>query len=87
MDDTGNKADMIFNYQKIKMSIPDYSFFIPYATFFSGEYDFLKPRKNDVVIDAGANIGDFTAKIAGKVSKVIAIEPSKDSLSYLRFNP
>ena len=83
---TGNKVDMIFNYQKIKMSIPDYSFFIPYATFFSGEYDFLKPRKNDVVIDAGANIGDFTAKMAGKVSKVIAIEPSKDSLSYLRFN-
>ncbi len=86
MVDDGNKVDIIFKYRKIKMSIPAHSFFIPYATFFSGEYDFLKPNKNDVVIDAGANIGDFTAKIAGKVSNVIAIEPSKDNLSYLLLN-
>ena len=86
MVDIAAKSDMIFKYKKIKMSIPVYSFFIPYATFFSGEYDFLTPRKEDVVIDAGANIGDFTAKIARKVSSVIAIEPSRENLSYLRLN-
>ena len=86
MFDINDKSDMIFKYKKIKISIPVYSFFIPYATFFSGEYDFLNPRREDVVIDAGANIGDFTAKIARKVSRVIAIEPSRESLSYLRFN-
>lgn len=86
MVDIDAKSDMIFKYKKIKMSIPVYSFFIPYATFFSGEYDFLNPRKKDVVVDAGANIGDFTAKIARKVSSVIAIEPSRENLSYLRLN-
>ena len=86
MVDIDAKSDMIFKYKRIKMYIPVHSFFIPYATFFSGEYDFLTPRKEDVVIDAGANIGDFTVKIAGKVSKVIAIEPSRENLSYLRLN-
>lgn len=86
MVDADTKAEMIFRYHKIKMHIPGYSFFIPYATFFSGEYDFLRPRKDDIVIDAGANIGDFTVKIARRVSTVIAIEPSKENLSYLRLN-
>ena len=54
MIDVTAKGDMIFKYRKIKISIPAYSFFIPYATFFAGEYDFLKPRKKDTVIDAGA---------------------------------
>lgn len=47
-------GDIIFRYRNIQISIPAYSFFIPYATFFAGEYDFLKPRKKDTVIDAGA---------------------------------
>lgn len=86
MENTDNKSDIVFDYHKLKMSIPHYSFFIPYATFFSGIYDFLKPQKSDIVIDAGANIGDFTMKIAGKVSTVIAIEPSKENVSYLKLN-
>lgn len=66
--------------------LSSYSFFIPYATFLSGDYDFLNPKKEDVVIDAGANIEDFTVSIAGKVSEVIAIEPSRENLFYLRLN-
>ena len=54
MVDIPAKSDMIFKYKRIKMYIPVHSFFIPYATFFAGEYDFLKPRKKDTVIDAGA---------------------------------
>ena len=80
------RTDMIFRYRKIMISIPAYSFFIPYATFFAGEYDFIKPRKKDVVIDAGANVGDFTTKIAGKAFSVIAIEPSEENQVYLMRN-
>jgi len=43
------------------------------------EYKDLKIKKNDIVIDFGANIGDFTAK-AGKIlngtGKIIAVEPN-----------
>ena len=81
-----SKSNLIFKYKNIKISIPRYSFFIIYATFFAGEYDFLNPRKTDVAIDAGANIGDFTVKIAGKVSSVISIEPSRDNIPYLMLN-
>lgn len=52
--------DMIFSYRKIKIFIPSYSFFIPYAPFFAVEFDFFNPRKNDIVIDAAANLGNFT---------------------------
>ena len=74
---------MVFKYHKIRTSIPAYPFFIPYATFSSVQYDFLKPRKEDVVIDAGANIGHSMAKIARKASSAISINPSGDNLSYL----
>jgi len=78
--------DFIFSYGKTTLTVPRNSFFIPYATFFSGEYDFLHPGKNDIVIDAGANIGDYTVKIADKAKTVIAIEPSHENLTYLKQN-
>ena len=78
--------DFIFRYRNTALVVPRNSFFIPYATFFSGEYDFLHPGKNDVVIDAGANIGDYTVRIADKVKTVIAIEPSAENLTYLKQN-
>lgn len=39
--------------------VPDESLFVPYATFFAGEYDFLNINKKDIVLDVGANIGDL----------------------------
>ncbi|MHB1813173.1 MAG: FkbM family methyltransferase [Thermoplasmataceae archaeon] len=81
-----NDKDHVFRYKDVTLTVPQYSFFIPYATFFSGEYDFLQPGKKDIVIDAGANIGDYTLRIADKVKTVIAIEPSIENLSYLKKN-
>jgi hypothetical protein len=78
--------DLIFRYGKTALTVPRNSFFIPYATFFAGVYDFLHPGKNDIVIDAGANIGDYTVRIADKVKTVIAIEPSNENLTYLKQN-
>jgi FkbM family methyltransferase len=50
---------------------------------------YYKPIPGDIVIDIGANIGAFTiqaAKLVGVSGKVIAIEPSTNTLQYLRKN-
>lgn len=50
--------------------------------------DFL-PSEGDVVIDVGANIGEYTliaAKLVGARGEVIAIEPHPESYSLLRKN-
>ena len=36
---------------------------------------FVKVKKNDVVVDVGAFIGEFVLQIANKASRIIAIEP------------
>ena len=66
--------------------VPDESLFVPYATFFAGEYDFLNINKKDVVLDVGANIGDFTLLASLKAKKVIAIEPNPDTFAVLLKN-
>jgi FkbM family methyltransferase len=46
-------------------------------------------KKGDIAIDAGANVGIFTVKAAktvGERGKVIAIEPAKDILKFLKEN-
>ncbi|MEM3191504.1 MAG: hypothetical protein QW292_05305 [Candidatus Parvarchaeota archaeon] len=40
--------------------------FVYYSTFVVGEYNKLQLRNDDLVIDAGASIGDFTIKAAKK---------------------
>ncbi len=48
-----------------------------------------KIRKGDTVIDVGANIGTFTvmaARKAGDSGRVVAIEPEKKNLKFLRKN-
>jgi FkbM family methyltransferase len=48
-----------------------------------------KLRKGDIVVDLGANVGVFTinaAKKVGDAGKVIAIEPEKNNLEFLRKN-
>ena len=41
---------------------------------------------NDVVIDAGAYVGDFTVKAAERARLVIAVEPDPGSVEPLRRN-
>ena len=80
------KEYIYFRQGPISLAVPLHSSFIPYATFFAGEYDFLSPGKGDIVIDAGANIGDYSIKIARKVRRVVAIEPSSANLKLLEMN-
>ena len=54
--------------------------------FFADEYYPVRTRKNDVVLDVGANIGIFTLKVAKKVKKVISIEPEPQNFSILSKN-
>jgi FkbM family methyltransferase len=51
-----------------------------------GEYDFLKLKKEDTVLDARALIGDFTVKIARKVKEVVAVEPLPWAFKILKRN-
>lgn len=77
---------LVFRFGKHSLSVPMEYFFIPYATFIAGEYDFLDVGPDDIVIDAGANIGDFTIKAAATAKLVIAIEPNPESLKLLKSN-
>ncbi|BFI73760.1 uncharacterized SAM-dependent methyltransferase SSO0838, FkbM family [Nanoarchaeota archaeon] len=77
---------MIFSYGEIKIEIPDEYNYVYYATFIAGEWDLLKLNKNDVVLDAGAFIGDFTLKIAKKVKKVVSVEPLPWAFELLKKN-
>ena len=77
---------LMLRFGKLRFYVPEELHYIPCATFFAGEYDFLKPGKGDVVIDAGANIGDFTYKVARKSKIVLAIEPEENNIHYLKMN-
>lgn len=79
MDEKHTNKDINFKFVEKILRIPKYSFFVPYATF-------LHSRKDDIVIDTGSNVGDYTVKVAGKVKRVIAIESSKENFSYLKSN-
>ena len=51
-----------------------------------GECDFLKLKKEDTVLDAGAFVGDFTVEIARKVKEVVVVEPLFWALKILKRN-
>ncbi len=60
-----------------------------YATFIAREWDRLGLRRGDRVLDAGANVGDFSIKAADEVGPeglVVAIEPSRTACEYLQHN-
>jgi len=59
----------LFRYGGLRIEIPKGYEYVYYSTFIVGEYDFLKFKKKDTVLDAGAFIGDFTVKISGKLRK------------------
>ncbi len=77
---------MLYNFGKIKIEIPSSYEHIYYATFIAGEWDFLKVKKDDVVLDAGAFIGDFTVKVAKKAKEVVAVEPLPWAFQLLKKN-
>lgn len=76
-------------YGKYKLYVNSEEAFIFYATFIADEYKSLKIKRNDTIIDFGANIGDFTVK-AGKLlngtGKIIAIEPNHKNVELLKEN-
>lgn len=79
---------IIVRYGDLKLIIKKSEAFVYYATFIAGEYNDLKIREDDIVIDAGANVGDFTIKAAHKAKKgkVIAIEPIPEYVEIIKQN-
>jgi len=64
-----------FRWGRISLEVPEEGFLFPYATFVADEYYFLDAGLKDVVVDAGAYVGDFTVKAAARAKLVIAVEP------------
>jgi len=65
--------------------IDQLDFLLPEGTYGYKNMDIdVTVKENDVVIDAGAWIGDFSAYASKKGAKVIAFEPSTENLEYLR---
>ena len=80
---------LTLKFGNIKLIVKKSESFIFYATFIADEYKDLKIKKNDVVIDFGANIGDFTVKAGKKLNgtgKIIAIEPIHENVELLKEN-
>ncbi|WP_286188803.1 FkbM family methyltransferase [Sulfolobus sp. S-194] len=77
---------MLFTYGKTKICIPPGYEYVYYATFIAGEWDFLKVKREDVILDAGAFVGDFTVKVAKKAKEVVAVEPLPWAFQLLKKN-
>lgn len=48
--------------------------------------EFVELDKNDVVLDVGAFVGEFTVPAADRVKRVISLEPDKKNFSCLKHN-
>jgi FkbM family methyltransferase len=71
------------NYDKDITKIMDlYMMEGPYG-YTDGRFD-VTVKKSDIVIDAGAWIGDFSAYAASKDAEVYAFEPTEDTFSWLK---
>jgi len=58
--------------------------YLPEGTYGYRNNDFdVRVKENDIVIDAGAWIGDFSAYASFKGANVYAFEPSKETFGYL----
>ena len=76
----------LFRYGGLRIELPKGYEYVYYSTFIVGEYDFLRFKKEDTVLDAGAFVGDFTVKIARKVKEVVAVEPLPWAFEILKRN-
>ncbi|ABL88656.1 conserved hypothetical protein [Pyrobaculum islandicum DSM 4184] len=66
----------IFTHGRLRIEVPRGYEFVYYATFVAGEWDYLKVRRGDRVLDAGAFIGDYTLKLARRAGEVVAVNRS-----------
>ncbi|MEM3290572.1 MAG: FkbM family methyltransferase [Candidatus Micrarchaeaceae archaeon] len=75
-------------YGSLSLKVKKSETFVYYATFIAGEYNKIRLRTDDIVIDAGANIGDYTVKASNTVKEVmvIAIEPNPDNIEIIKQN-
>jgi FkbM family methyltransferase len=63
--------------------------FVFYGTYVVGQYDDLDLHEGDIVLDAGANVGDFTVQASKRVGAsglVVAVEPDHDLIPYIEHN-
>lgn len=76
-------------YGKWKLLLPKEDVRVYYETLVAGQYNSLRIREGDYVLDAGAGIGDFTvvaSDAAGPSGRVAALEPDPTYYSILRRN-
>jgi FkbM family methyltransferase len=88
-DSSQSQDDYSFRYGHTTLRVPRSEPYTYYATYLVGEWDLLRIRPGDVILGAGANVGDFTIRAAlrtGPLGKVIAVEPSPVATRYLRLN-
>jgi len=78
-----------FKFGKIKFWAKKDEAFVFYAAFIANEYKDLRIRKNDIVLDLGANVGDFTVKagiLLSNTGKIITIEPDHENVEIMKMN-
>lgn len=81
--------NLSLNYGKTKLLVKRDETYVFYATYIAEVYSSLNIHKGDIVIDAGANVGDFTVKagrLTGSQGMVIAIEPSPSNIEMIKKN-
>jgi hypothetical protein len=73
---------------KLKFLIPDLdSIWLFGHIFICNDYDKIyEPKKDDVVLDVGANVGVYTLKSLANGSYVISIEPEPLNVQILHYN-
>lgn len=69
----------------LRRNIPD-DYWVFLSIFYSDAYGKLRLTKDDVVLDAGANIGLFTILVYDRVKEVVAIEPEPNNFEMLKLN-
>lgn len=80
---------LLLNYGRTKLLVRRDETYVFYATYIADIYSPLNINKGDVVIDAGANIGDFTVKagkLTGSKGKVVAVEPDPSNIEMIKTN-
>ena len=84
-----NESLLSVKYRKnrifLRKNIPD-DYWVFLSIFYSNTYGKLRLRRDDVVLDAGANIGLFTIFCCDRVKRVIAIEPEPSNFKMLELN-
>jgi FkbM family methyltransferase len=79
----------ILRYGDIELQTRPREDFVFYGTYIAGQYDALELQEGDIVLDAGANIGDYAIQASRRVGSsgiVLAVEPDPDLIPYIEHN-